>query len=101
METALLDHGPLAVAIDAGDYAFQAYRSGVVTSGCGLEINHGVVIVGFGIDDVAGQYWIVKNSWGTNWGDAGYIKIAKDAYVAGTYQSGQCAINRYPSYPLM
>ena len=76
--------GAIAVAVDAT--TFQSYRSGIVTNCVNRQINHGVLTVGF--DDVnVPPYWIIKNSWGTSWGEAGYLRLAK-----GT---NQCLINSY------
>jgi len=61
---------PVAVAIDADQPDFQSYRSGVYDGRkCGTTPNHGVLVVGY-----TAQYWIVKNSWGTKWGESGYVK---------------------------
>lgn len=66
--------GPTSVAIEADQMVFQAYQSGVITDGCGTEIDHGVLAVGYGTLD--GQdYFLVKNSWGPAWGDKGYVRI--------------------------
>jgi len=60
--------GPVSVAIEADQYAFQGYHSGVITAGCGTRLDHGVLAVGYGTLD--GQdYFLVKNSWGASWGD--------------------------------
>jgi len=70
------------------------YKSGVFTGACGTNLDHGVLAVGYGTD--ANQdYWIVKNSWGASWGEAGYIRFAKGAAQAG----GQCGIANAASYP--
>jgi C1A family cysteine protease len=72
---AALAIGPVSIAIEADDSVFQSYTSGIITSGCGNKLDHGVLAVGYGTD--AGQdYFIVKNSWTANWGDNGYVKIA-------------------------
>lgn len=72
-----LTHGPTSVNIDAESVVFQLYSGGVLDSSrCGTGIDHAVLAVGWGVDDTAGEYWIVKNSWGTTWGDEGYVKIA-------------------------
>jgi cathepsin L len=80
--------GPVSVAIEADQYAFQGYNGGIITSGCGTRLDHGVLAVGYGTD--AGQeYFLVKNSWGASWGDSGYVKMAPD----------QCGVTMQPSYP--
>ena len=74
--------GPIAVAIDAGNRKFSWYSSGVhYDSGCGYkprELNHAVLAVGYGTDADDGDYYIVKNSWGADWGDGGFIKMARN-----------------------
>jgi len=81
---------PVSIAIEADQYAFQAYESGVLSSGCGTSLDHGVLAVGYGSE--SGQdYWLVKNSWGTSWGQAGYIKISSDSNV--------CGVLNQPVYP--
>jgi len=73
---AALAQGPLAVAIEADKMVFQTYKTGVLNSTkCGTNLDHAVLAVGYGTE--AGQdYWLVKNSWNTTWGDQGYIKLA-------------------------
>ena len=72
---AALGKGPVSVAIEADQMAFQAYTSGVITTGCGSQLDHGVLAVGYGT--LSGQEFIlVKNSWGASWGDQGYVRIA-------------------------
>lgn len=90
---------PVAVSIEAGGDNFQHYKKGVYNGPCGTQLNHGVTVVGYGQEPDGGDsYWIVKNSWGEGWGDAGYIKMRKD--VAGKPE-GLCGIAIRPSYPLM
>merc|ERR1712166_267558 len=73
---------PVSIAIEADQSSFQSYKSGVMTSGCGTQLDHAVLAVGYGTED--GQdYWLVKNSWGTSWGNAGYIKIGSATNVCG------------------
>lgn len=75
---AALQQQPLAVSIEADKYVFQSYTSGVLDStACGTSLDHAVLTVGWGNDSASGlDYWLVKNSWNTTWGDQGYIKIA-------------------------
>lgn len=87
---------PVAVAISADSKIFQSYSSGVITSSsCYTSLNHGVLAVGYGTEN--GQdYWLVKNSWGTSWGMAGYVKIARSS---STNDMGICGICGQPSFP--
>jgi C1A family cysteine protease len=69
-------YGPISVCIDAGHSSFQSYRSGIYYEpNCSPNnLDHAVVAVGYSSQG----YWIVKNSWGTSWGQAGYIWMSKD-----------------------
>jgi hypothetical protein len=74
-----LYYGPVSVAIDASS-SFMSYAGGVFNGPCSDQINHAVLVVGAGVDDATGQaYWLVKNSWGTWWGENGYVRIARNA----------------------
>ena len=86
---------PVSVAIDAGESAFQHYSSGVFTGDCGTELDHGVAVVGYGTSDDGTKYWLVKNSWGTSWGEKGYIRMERDIDAS----EGLCGIAMQPSYP--
>ena len=67
---------PLAISIDANSYIFGMYKSGVLDSKlCGTSLDHAVLAVGYGTEN-GKEYWLVKNSWNTTWGDQGYIKMA-------------------------
>jgi len=74
---------PTSVAIEADKMVFQQYTSGILNStACGTQLDHGVLTVGYGTEN--GQaYYLVKNSWGSSWGDQGYIKIANNGDGAG------------------
>jgi len=88
--------GCVAVGIEADQSTFQFYSSGVLTGTCGTSIDQGVLAVGYG--NMNGQdYWKVKNSWGTSWGDQGYVYICRDCGQNGA--AGECGINMYPAYP--
>jgi hypothetical protein len=71
------------------------YGGGIYSGECGTKPDHGVAIVGYGEEDGA-KYWIIKNSWGTSWGENGFMKLARTPTPGG-----QCGINQYPSRPLM
>ena len=87
---------PVSVAIEADTRVFQMYKSGVITSsGCGTNLDHGVLVVGYG-EENSQPFWLVKNSWGTSWGDSGYVKIAR---TDSTNSKGVCGIAMEPSYP--
>merc|ERR1712157_540737 len=81
-----LQHGPVSVAIEADQMSFQGYSGGVITSGCGTQLDHGVTAVGYTSD-----YFIVKNSWGASWGNNGYVYISTSGNV--------CGIHSDASYP--
>jgi len=83
--TSALQNGPVSVAIQADQSVFQQYTGGVITSGCGTNLDHGVTAVGVNSDGSIK----VKNSWGTSWGASGYVNIA----------TSQCGITSSASYP--
>jgi C1A family cysteine protease len=82
--------GPVSVAIEADQAVFQSYKSGIIQAGCGKNLDHGVLAVGFGTDNNV-DYWRVKNSWGGSWGDKGYVRI-----VAFKNMCGIATENSYP-----
>jgi len=82
---------PVSVAVEANQAAWQLYTGGIVSHDCGTALDHGVLVVGYNMNSPA--YWIVKNSWGASWGEAGYIRIAISS------GSGVCGINMQPSFP--
>ncbi|KAE9599928.1 hypothetical protein Lal_00045848 [Lupinus albus] len=86
---------PVSVSVDAGGN-FQFYSSGIFEGECGTELDHGVTIVGYGIGDDGTKYWLVKNSWGTSWGEQGYIRMKRDIIA----KEGMCGIAMDASYPI-
>ncbi|KAF8015599.1 hypothetical protein BT93_H1193 [Corymbia citriodora subsp. variegata] len=88
-------HQPVSVAIEASGRAFQLYQSGVFTGECSIALDHGVIVVGYGSENGV-DYWIVRNSWGTNWGEDGYIRMERN--VADNF-FGKCGIVMEASYP--
>ncbi|XP_030542160.1 vignain-like [Rhodamnia argentea] len=87
---------PVSVAIDAGGANLQFYSEGVFTGECGTELNHGVAIVGYGSTLEGTKYWIVKNSWGPEWGEKGYIRMERGIAA----KEGLCGIAMEASYPV-
>jgi cathepsin L len=95
LTAALAEVGPVAVAIDAAHSSFQRYKRGVYYEyQCSPQnLDHAVLAVGYGSE--GGQdYYLVKNSWGTWWGDNGYIKMARN-------RNNNCGIATKPSYPIV
>lgn len=89
---------PVSIALDASGRNFQLYKSGVLTSECTTDLDHGVLAVGYGSDN-GFDYYLVKNSWGTSWGINGYIKLGRGSqYNNG---DGQCGMLLEGSYPIL
>jgi C1A family cysteine protease len=79
----------VSIAVEADQAAWQFYAGGVLDdTSCGTTLDHGVAIVGYGTD--VKDYWIVRNSWGTTWGEAGYIRLVRN--------KNQCGLASVPSY---
>ncbi|TKY66750.1 Senescence-specific cysteine protease SAG39 [Spatholobus suberectus] len=87
---------PVSVYIDAEGPAFQFYSSGVFTGKCGTNLNHAVTVVGYGKVQGGTKYWLVKNSWGTEWGEQGYIRMKRNIHA----KKGLCGIAANASYPI-
>ncbi|EAR89598.3 papain family cysteine protease (macronuclear) [Tetrahymena thermophila SB210] len=86
-----LNKEPVPICIEADQKAFQFYTSGIISSGCGTNLDHCVLAVGYDADS-----WIVKNSWGASWGENGYVRIARTTAKG----PGVCGIYEEPVYPI-
>jgi len=88
-ETAMANYvkstGTLSICIDASNWS--SYTGGIM-SVCGTSVNHAVQAVG--VDDSNGGYWKVRNSWGSSWGESGFIRLA--------YGKNTCNVSYKPSY---
>ena len=86
---AAINLGPVSVAIQANQPVFQGYTGGIITANCGTNLDHGVLAVGYGIENGV-EFYLVKNSWGADWGEAGYVRIGIEA------GAGVCGIQSGP-----
>lgn len=91
LKSAVLN-GPVVVSIDASKWA--SYAGGVFTScGTSTATGHSVIVVGYGTDPTSGMYWLIQNSWGTAWGERGFIRITRTD--ARRTNNLNCAITMY------
>ncbi|XP_042397930.1 senescence-specific cysteine protease SAG39-like [Zingiber officinale] len=88
-------HQPVSVAIEAGGFDFRFYNGGIFTGECGTYLDHGVTAVGYDEASDGTKYWVVKNSWGEDWGEEGYIRMERDVDA----KEGLCGIAMEASYP--
>jgi len=84
---------PVSIAIEADQDGFQFYSSGVFSGDCGDALDHGVLVVGYNQTSTP-AYWIVKNSWGASWGDAGYIFLVDDATSMEELVNAVCSLSQ-------
>eukprot|EP00301_Raphidiophrys_heterophryoidea_P020578 c5228_g1_i1.p1 GENE.c5228_g1_i1~~c5228_g1_i1.p1 ORF type:complete len:386 (+),score=83.40 c5228_g1_i1:48-1160(+) len=110
---------PVTVGVAASTWPF--YSKGVLSfAECEADLNHAVLLVGYGTDPVHGDYWKIQNSWGTSWGENGFIRLARSASDATNCKTdsspadgfgckggpatvqvcGTCGILYLPSYPI-
>ena len=89
MENSTLQ-GPVSVSVDASGW--HHYSGGLFTGPCEDSLpHHAVLAVGYGTDAAGTDYWLVKNSWGADWGEQGYIRMERGANL--------CFIHWFGSYP--
>ena len=88
----------VSIAIEADSQYFQLYRSGILNNDvkCGTNLDHGVLLVGYGHDEKLGlDYWLVKNSWGSSWGENGYVRLLRSS---SEHDDGLCGIAMSASF---
>ncbi|OQR89000.1 cysteine protease family C01A, partial [Achlya hypogyna] len=86
-----LDKQPVTVVVEAGNNVWRNYKSGIVKSCPGAQSDHAVIAVGYG-----NGFFKIRNSWGANWGEQGYMRLQK-----GSGGNGMCNVAEAPSYPSM
>lgn len=97
LKKALAIYGPLSVAIDVSEYGdLIYYKSGIYKDNtCSQEVNHAVLLVGYGEDEKDGTpYWLIKNSWGDDWGEDGYFRLLRNS-------NNMCGIASMSLYPIV
>jgi len=90
---AAIQNGPISIAIEADQESFQFYAGGIYSdNSCGTNLDHGVNLVGYGSENGM-EYWILRNSWGTSWGEEGYMRILRGKNI--------CGLSQTPSIPVV
>jgi len=85
---------PISIAIEADQAIFQGYKGGILSGTCGENLDHGVLVVGYGYDSATKlNFWIVKNSWGDAWGEKGYVRMVRG--------KDECGLAEAASYPVV
>ena len=96
-----LQLGPVSIGVDASGTAMRWYKSGIIKKWCGVDIDHAVLLVGYGTEKGllgSTDYWTVKNSWGADWGEKGYFRVMRDMTKK---DEGMCGILQTPTYPIL
>lgn len=96
LKEAIATVGPVSVSIDASNPSFHHYSSGIYhdDSCSSVRTDHAVLVVGYGTDEHERDYYIVKNSWGTSWGEDGFFRIARNHH-------NHCGIAKRATYPIV
>jgi len=98
LQAAVASVGPVSIAIDASHFSFQFYHDGVYNEPqcSSTQLDHGVLAVGYGTWGSYSKqpFWWVKNSWGTGYGVAGYVRMSRN-------KNNQCGVASAASYPLV
>lgn len=90
----MIRQGPVTLAYGAANDFFY-FGSGIYTGACTNYVNHGMVGIGYGVDSSTGQeFVIIRNSWGTGWGEDGYVRVILDS-------TNKCDVYYYPNYPII
>jgi len=96
LKIAIFNQGPISISIDASLRSFSFYSNGVYyDSECGNtleDLDHTVLAVGYGTLD-GEDYWLVKNSWSTYWGNDGYVLMSQ--------QDNNCGVTTFPTYAIL
>jgi C1A family cysteine protease len=89
---------PITVLLDAEENVFQSYKSGIISdSSCGTSLDHAVLLIGYG-EENSKKYWLLRNSWGSSWGEKGYFRIIKKD---NDNTAGICGVQSAPVAPTL
>jgi len=77
MKKIVYEMGAVSTGVYASDKAFQNYAGGIFSGCTDKAVNHAVAVVGYGTTDEGEDYWLIKNSWGADWGEGGFMRIKR------------------------